>query len=130
MNNELIRMWNSGAVEFVSRNRSSASIASVLVSRRLPTTAGQFHSQVKSCGICGGQSGNGSGFLRVLRLPLTILIPPCTPYSSTIRGWYNGPISGQRMNWTQPHPTFERPISRTEVRSFAVCEETGPLQDD
>jgi hypothetical protein len=32
-----------------------------------------------SCGICGGQSGTGAGFLRVLRFPLPILIPPTAP---------------------------------------------------
>jgi hypothetical protein len=33
------------------------------VSRWLPTAAAQVRSQVKSCGICGGQSGTGAGFL-------------------------------------------------------------------
>jgi hypothetical protein len=46
-----------------------------------------------SCGICGGQSGAGAGFLLVLRFPLPILIPPTAPQSSSvIRGWYNRPI--------------------------------------
>jgi hypothetical protein len=49
------------------------------VSRRLPTAAARVRSQVRSCGICVGQTGTGAGFLRVLRFPLTILIPPTAP---------------------------------------------------
>jgi hypothetical protein len=37
--------------------------------------------RVWSCGICGGQSGAGVSFLRVLRLPLLIFIPPIAPQS-------------------------------------------------
>jgi hypothetical protein len=44
-----------------------------------------------SCGICGGLSDTGADFLRLLRFPLPILIPPTTPHSYTIRGWYNRP---------------------------------------
>jgi hypothetical protein len=53
-------------------------------SRRLSNAAGRVRAQVRSCGICGGQSGIGAGFLRVLRFPLPILIPPTAPHSSTI----------------------------------------------
>jgi hypothetical protein len=51
--------------------------------------------------ICGLQIDTGASFLRVLRFPLPIFIP----YSSTIRGWYNRPISGRRTKWTQSHLT-------------------------
>jgi hypothetical protein len=54
------------------------------VSRRLPTAASQVRAQVRSCGICGEQSGTGEGFLPVLRFPLPILIPPTDPHSSSI----------------------------------------------
>jgi hypothetical protein len=47
------------------------------VSRWLPTAA----ARVWSSGICSGQSGAGAGFLRVLRFPLPIFIPPITPQS-------------------------------------------------
>jgi hypothetical protein len=46
------------------------------VSRRHPTEAARVQSQVKSCGICGGQRGIQERFLRVLRFPLPIHIPP------------------------------------------------------
>jgi hypothetical protein len=74
------------------------------VSRQLPTAAAHVRAQLKSCGICGGQSDTGAGFLRVLRFPLSILIQPNAPYSSIIRGWYNRPISGRRTKWTQSQP--------------------------
>jgi hypothetical protein len=50
--------------------------------------------RVWSCGICGGQSGDGADFLRVLRFPLPIFIPPVAPRapSSIIWGWYNRPV--------------------------------------
>jgi hypothetical protein len=64
------------------------------VSRRLPTAAVRVRPRVYSCGICGGQSGTEAGFLRVLRFPLPIRIPPTAPQSlsSIIWGWYNGPV--------------------------------------
>jgi hypothetical protein len=49
------------------------------VSRCLPTAAARVRVQA-ACGVCGGQSGTGAGFLRVLRFPLPI-IPPIAPSS-------------------------------------------------
>jgi hypothetical protein len=43
-----------------------------LLSRRLPTAAARVRAQDRSCGICGGQSGIGAGFFRVLRLSLCL----------------------------------------------------------
>jgi hypothetical protein len=61
------------------------------ISRRFSTAPDRLRSRAKSCGICGEQSGTGGGFLRVLRFLLPIFIPSNAPYSSIIRGWYNGP---------------------------------------
>jgi hypothetical protein len=36
------------------------------------------------CGIYGGRIGTGEGILRVLRFPLTVLIPPTVPNSLII----------------------------------------------
>jgi hypothetical protein len=46
-------------------------------------------------------------FFKVPRFPLSILIPPTAPHSSSsiIRGWYNKPISGRCTKWAQSHPT-------------------------
>jgi hypothetical protein len=49
------------------------------VSRWLPTATARVRARVLSSGICGGQSGAGAGFLRVLRFPLPIFIPPISP---------------------------------------------------
>jgi hypothetical protein len=72
------------------------------VSHWLPTAAAWVRAQLKSCAIRGGQSGAGASFLRGLRFPLLILIPPTAPHSSSsiIRGWYNRPINGS----LSPHP--------------------------
>jgi hypothetical protein len=66
------------------------------VSCQLPTAEARVRAQVTLCAICGGQNTNGAGFLRVLRFPLPILIPPTASHSSSIiLGWYNRPVSGQ-----------------------------------
>jgi hypothetical protein len=49
-------------------------------SSELLTAAARVRSQFKSCGICGGKSGIGEGFLRVLWFPLPILISPISPH--------------------------------------------------
>jgi hypothetical protein len=82
---------------FYPADKRLGSAIAQAVSRRLPTADVRVRAQVRSCEISGGQSGTGAGFLRVLRFPLPIFIPPIAPHSqSTIRGWYSGPISGQR----------------------------------
>jgi hypothetical protein len=47
------------------------------VSYWLPTVAARVCVRA-ACGVCGGQSGTGAGFLRVLRFPL-LITPPISP---------------------------------------------------
>jgi hypothetical protein len=49
------------------------------VSRWLPTAAARVRVRA-ACGVCGGQSGIGTGYLRLLRFPL-LIIPPISPSS-------------------------------------------------
>jgi hypothetical protein len=67
------------------------------VSRWLPTAAACVRARVWSSGICGGQNCAGAGFLRVLRFPLPIFIPPIAPQSPSSIIW--GCIIGQK--WPQ-----------------------------
>jgi hypothetical protein len=60
---------------------SDGRVLAQAVSRWLHTAAARVRAQVRHCGICGGQSGTGAGFLRVLRFPLSIIIPPNSPSS-------------------------------------------------
>jgi hypothetical protein len=101
-----ILTYKSSLINVVTQNYGCGRAVAQAVSRRLPTAAARVRAQVSSCGICGGRSGTGEGFLRVLRFPLPILIPPTAPHSSStiIRCWYNRPINGRRTKWTQSHP--------------------------
>jgi hypothetical protein len=44
------------------------------VRRWLPTAAARVRLRA-ACGVCGGQSDTGAGFLRVLLFPLPIILP-------------------------------------------------------
>jgi hypothetical protein len=75
------------------------------VSRWLPTVAARVRARVWSSGICGGQSGAGAGFLRVLRFPLPIFIPPNSPSSQSPRaGTIGHSVANMPSgpNWTPP----------------------------
>jgi hypothetical protein len=67
-------------------------------------------------GVCGGQSGTGAGFLRVLRFPLPI-IPPISPSSespgASIIGLLVASVSSG-PNWTPP-PTI--PIKKINFKN-------------
>jgi hypothetical protein len=83
------------------------------VSRRIPTAAARIRAHVKSCGFCGGQSGTGAGFLRVLQFLLPILIPSTAPHSSSIiRSWYDRPVTGRSSKWTQSHHTPRNELTK------------------
>jgi hypothetical protein len=77
-------------LEYVTQRRGRTTAQ--VVSRRLPTAAFRVLSQVKKCGICGGQIGIGAGFLRILPFPLPIFIPPTAPHSSIIRAGTTGQL--------------------------------------
>jgi hypothetical protein len=76
------------------------------VSRWIPTAAAGVRVRVWSCGICGGQSGAGAGFLRVLRFPVPIFLPPIAPQSpsSIIWGLYNRPKVAAAPSGLSPTP--------------------------
>jgi hypothetical protein len=79
------------------------------VSQQFSKAAVRVRAKVRSCGICGGLSDTGVGFLQLLWFPLPILIPPTAPHSSSIiRGWYNRSNSGRRTKWTQSHTPTEK----------------------
>jgi hypothetical protein len=85
------------------------------VSSRIPKAAARVPARVRLRGICGAQSGIAADFLRVLRCPLPILIPPTAPHSSSfiIRGWYNRPTCGRRTKRTQSHPVRKKSLKLT-----------------
>jgi hypothetical protein len=85
------------------RRRKKGRAVAQAVSRWLPTTAARVRVRA-AYGVCGGQSGIGVGFLRVLWFPLSI-IPPISLLSKSpgagtigllVAAVPNGP------NWTPP----------------------------
>jgi hypothetical protein len=86
------------------------------VSRWLPTVAARVRSRVWSSRICGGQSGAGADFLRVLQFPMPIFIPPNSPSSYSPGAGYNRPMSGRRAEWAQLDST--PPTDAVEKRKW------------
>jgi hypothetical protein len=67
------------------------------VSRRVLTAEARLGTQVRLCGICGGQSGAEAGFRRVLRFSF---------HHHLLSGaGTDRPNSGRRTKWTQSHST-------------------------
>jgi hypothetical protein len=94
------------------------------VSRWLSTAAARVGARVWSCGGCGGQSGAGVGFIRVLRSPLPIFIPQLAAQSpsSVIWGWYNGPVVVAVPSWLSLTPLRNTiSISRKILIGGIVC---------
>jgi hypothetical protein len=77
------------------------------VSRQLPFSAARVRSQVRSCGICGGHSGTGAGFLRLRRFTLPVLIPPTATHTSSFGAGTVGQIVADvpsGVSLTSAHP--------------------------
>jgi hypothetical protein len=77
----------------------------LLVALIPPQQAVPVKSQVRSCEICGGQKGTGVGFLRILRFPLPILIPPTAPHSLII---LSSTLYSLDTESTVKRPTFKK----------------------
>jgi hypothetical protein len=82
------------------------------------SSSGRVRARVWSCGICGGQSGAGAGFLRVLRFPLPIFIPPIAPQSpsSIVWGLYNRPEVAAVPSGLSPTPLILKKKDRKADR--------------
>jgi hypothetical protein len=89
-----------------------------VVSRWLPTAAARVRARVCSNGICGGQSGAGAGFLRVLRSLLPIIIPPNSPSSQSP----GARTIGQKWPTCRVDPVWTPPLTMLNycVNSFRI----------
>jgi hypothetical protein len=67
----------------LSKFHLNGSAIAQAVSRWRPTAAARVRARFWSSDICGGQSGAEAGFLRGLRFPLQIFIPPNFPSSQS-----------------------------------------------
>jgi hypothetical protein len=77
----------------------------------LPTVAARVRVRVWSSRICSGQSGAEAGFLRVLRFPLAIFIPPNYPPSQS--PW--AATIGQKWPTYRLDPAWTPPLSNMRI---------------
>jgi hypothetical protein len=91
-----------------ARYRCESSPIAQAVSRCLPTAAARVRTWVWSGEICGEQSCAGASFLRVLRFPLPIFIPPNSPSSQSAGSRTIGQKWTCRVDpvWTPPIGEF------------------------
>jgi hypothetical protein len=57
-----MRKTNPSATSSILNTLFNSRAIAQAVSRRFPTAAARVQAQVRSCGICGGQSDTGAGF--------------------------------------------------------------------
>jgi hypothetical protein len=89
----------------------------------LPTAAARVRARFWASGICGGQSGAGAGFLRVLWFPLPIFIPPNSPSSQHSPG--AGTI-GQKWPTCRVDPVWTPPATmRIKEKLITSCDVVG-----
>jgi hypothetical protein len=91
---------------FITSNMACCMPAYMKINYSNSNRLGNEVARVWSCGICGGQSGAGTGFLRVLQFPLPFFIPPIAPQSPSSIIWdlYNRPeVAAVPRDLVQPH---------------------------
>jgi hypothetical protein len=91
---------------------SSATVQAV--SRWLPIGEVRVRARVWTCGICGGQRGARAGFLRALRFPLPVFIPPNSPTSQLPEAGTTDQYWPRSTKWTQSHLTMNNKIHFVE----------------
>jgi hypothetical protein len=89
----------------------SGRVIAQVVNWWLPTAAVGFDPRSGHVWFVVDKVALGQVFSQVLQFPLPILIPSTASHSSssTIRGWYNRPVTGRHTKWTQSHRSHPTP---------------------